>query len=58
MSWRPAAFMNEEDGNDLLEYAFLAGLLSLACFIALIAVGADIRSMFGVLAAEFDKIFS
>ena len=51
-----ATFIYEDHGNDILEYAFLAGLLSLKCFTALSAIGANISGMFNTLIAKFDTI--
>ncbi len=56
MNRRMAAFIKDDDGNDILEYAFLAGLLSLACFAALNAIGVNIKTMFGALSAKFDTV--
>ena len=51
-----ATFIYEDHGNDILEYAFLAGLLSLACFTALSAIGANISGLFNTLIAQFDTL--
>jgi len=56
MDRRITAFINDDNGNDILEYAFLAGLLSLACFAALTAIGVNIKNMFGALSAKFDTV--
>lgn len=40
-------FWNEEDGQDLIEYALLAGALSLFTVAAVNAVGTSLRGAYG-----------
>ena len=37
-------FVHEETGANLIEYVLLAGLLSMACFLALSAIGAKLSA--------------
>ncbi len=39
-------FVKEEDGQDLIEYALLAGLISLVCIIAITATGTSLNTLF------------
>ena len=40
-------FVREEEGQDLIEYALLAGLIALACVVALTATGASLNTLWG-----------
>jgi Flp pilus assembly pilin Flp len=50
------AFIAAEDGADLLEYALLAGLLVMACFIALSSVGSNMTTFLGSVASKVATI--
>jgi Flp pilus assembly pilin Flp len=39
-------FVREEAGQDLIEYALLAGLISLVCVIAITQAGSKVSSLF------------
>ena len=39
-------FVNEEAGQDLIEYALLAGLISLVCVLAIQAAGTKVSKLF------------
>ncbi len=39
-------FVNEEAGQDLIEYALLAGLISLVCILAITATGTSLNTLF------------
>ena len=39
-------FVCEEAGQDLIEYALLAGLISLVCVIAIAAAGTKVSTLF------------
>ena len=41
-----ARFITEEDGQDLVEYAFLVGLIGLVAVIGVTAVGAAVNTYF------------
>jgi Flp pilus assembly pilin Flp len=49
-------FMSDEAGADLIEYALLAGLLSMACFLALSGVGTGLTTFFGSVSAKMAAI--
>ena len=49
-------FFNDETGADLIEYALLAGLISLACAFTLGTVGTSIRDLFGRIVARIDNV--
>ena len=40
-------FVREEAGQDLIEYALLAGLISLVCVLAIQAAGTKVSTLFG-----------
>ena len=44
-------FVREEQGQDLIEYALLAGLISLASVVAITALGTAIQDHFDIGAA-------
>lgn len=39
-------FVNEEAGQDLIEYALLAGLISLVCVLAITNAGKKVSTLF------------
>jgi pilus assembly protein Flp/PilA len=39
-------FVREETGQDLIEYALLAGLISIVCVIAIQAAGTKVSTLF------------
>ena len=39
-------FVNEEAGQDLIEYALLAGLISLVCVVAITNAGTKVSALF------------
>jgi pilus assembly protein Flp/PilA len=39
-------FVNEEAGQDLIEYALLAGLISIVCVLAIAAAGTKVSTLF------------
>ena len=39
-------FVNEEAGQDLIEYALLAGLISLVCVVAITNAGTKVSGLF------------
>ena len=45
-------FVREEQGQDLIEYALLAGLISLASILAITALGTAIQGHFNTAAAS------
>ena len=45
-------FVCEEQGQDLIEYALLAGLISLASVVAITALGTAIQSKFNQVGAS------
>ncbi len=49
-------FIEEEDGADLLEYVLLAGLLAMACFVALSSVGTGMTAFLGSLASKVSTL--
>jgi Flp pilus assembly pilin Flp len=53
---RIATFVRQDDGVDMIEYALLVGLLSLACFMALSGIGRNIGQMFDQLGTSLTKV--
>ena len=45
-------FIHDDQGADLIEYALLAGLISLACVGALTTVGTDLKKLYDSIAAR------
>lgn len=45
-----ARFVREEEGQDLIEYALLAGFISLAALVGIQAVGTALNTGYGNLA--------
>jgi pilus assembly protein Flp/PilA len=45
-------FVCEEQGQDLIEYALLAGLISLACVAGITLVGTNLLAKFNAIAAQ------
>jgi Flp pilus assembly pilin Flp len=39
-------FVCEEEGQDLIEYALLAGLISLVCVVAITSAGTKVKALF------------
>jgi pilus assembly protein Flp/PilA len=39
-------FVREDEGQDLIEYALLAGLISLICVAAITAAGGSVKTIF------------
>lgn len=46
------SYMNREEGQDLIEYALIAGLLALAAVVALGLLGDSLEAMWTNLAGE------
>jgi pilus assembly protein Flp/PilA len=44
-------FVREEQGQDLIEYALLAGLISLVCVLAITGVGTKVKGLFTAVEA-------
>jgi pilus assembly protein Flp/PilA len=49
-------FMHADEGADLIEYALLAGLISLAAVATLTTVGTSITGLFGRIKQKLDTI--
>jgi pilus assembly protein Flp/PilA len=49
-------FINDEGGADLIEYALLAGLISLAAVATLGIVGTSITGLFGKISTKLNGI--
>jgi pilus assembly protein Flp/PilA len=46
----------EEEGQDLVEYAMLLGLIALACVIAVTALGTSISGLFDKITSAVDAM--
>jgi Flp pilus assembly pilin Flp len=44
-------FVREDEGQDLIEYALLAGLISLVCVVAITGAGAKVKALFEAVEA-------
>jgi pilus assembly protein Flp/PilA len=49
------SYTEREEGQDLIEYALIAGLLALAAVAALLALGGSIQAMWEALSAAVDS---
>ena len=49
-------FVSDEVGADLIEYVLLAGLLSMACFVALSAIGTNPNTFLSSVATKIASI--
>ncbi len=49
-------FVRDEQGQDLIEYALLAGFISLVAVAAITAVGTGVNSVYNELNTQVDKI--
>ena len=49
-------FINEDEGQNLVEYALLAGLVALVALVTLGQIGTDVNSVFGKIKAQLDTI--
>jgi pilus assembly protein Flp/PilA len=49
-------FINDDAGADLIEYALLAGLISLACVVTLTSVGTNIGALYTKIASKISGI--
>ena len=49
-------FVRDEQGQDLIEYALLAGFISLVAVAAITAVGTGVNDVYEVLNAQVDAI--
>ncbi len=49
-------FVRDEQGQDLIEYALLAGFISLVAVAAITAVGTGVNSVYTELNSQVDKI--
>lgn len=49
-------FIDDDQGADLIEYALLAGLISLAAVVTLTAVGTSITGLFTKISTKLNTI--
>jgi pilus assembly protein Flp/PilA len=49
-------FIADEDGADLIEYALLLGLLSMACFLAMTSLGTSLNGLFNGVATKLSTL--
>ena len=45
-------WVRQEEGQDLIEYALLAGFISLAAVLAIIAVGTALNTLYGKIESQ------
>jgi pilus assembly protein Flp/PilA len=50
------AFIRNEEGADLIEYALLAGLISLAAVATLSTVGTSVTGLFAKVSTKLDAV--
>jgi pilus assembly protein Flp/PilA len=51
-----ARFVREDQGQDLIEYALLAGFISLVAVTAITNVGSGVNTVYGNIDAQVDAI--
>lgn len=49
-------FIHEDDGQNLVEYALLAGLVALVAIVAVTSVGDEIERVYGALQEKLSAI--
>jgi pilus assembly protein Flp/PilA len=49
-------FVREEQGQDLIEYALLAGFISLVAVVAITAVGTGVNGVYGSIQTKVEAI--
>jgi pilus assembly protein Flp/PilA len=49
-------FVREEAGQDLIEYALLAGFISLVAVVAITNVGTGVNKVYGNIQSQVEKI--
>ena len=49
-------FVREDQGQDLIEYALLAGFISLVAVVAITNVGTGVNAVYGNIDAQVKKI--
>ena len=49
-------FVNDESGQDLIEYALLAGFISLVAVVAITQVGTGVNTVYGNLNTQVGSI--
>jgi pilus assembly protein Flp/PilA len=52
---RMRAFVREDSGQDLLEYALLVALIALVCVGVITSTGSGVQSIFSDISAELAK---
>jgi len=55
---RMRAFLTQEDGQDLIEYALLAALIALAAVVAMQATGTSVNSVFNSISGKLNTSVS
>ena len=50
------SFVRGEEGQDLIEYALLVGLISLVAVVALTATGTSINGLFNAISTELTSL--
>jgi len=53
---RMRALVNDDAGQDLLEYALLVGLIALVAVVAVTATGTNVSNVFNKIAGEIGKL--
>ena len=53
MIQRLVRVLREDGGQDLIEYALLAGLISIACVVAIMAVGDAVKTFYETSTTTF-----
>ncbi len=50
------AWMTEDEGQDLIEYVLIAGLIALVAVVAITAAGTSINAMWNAIAAQLNAV--
>jgi pilus assembly protein Flp/PilA len=53
---RMRAFVNEDSGQDLLEYALLVGLIALVAVLAVTSTGSSVNKIFDTISTSLSNV--
>jgi pilus assembly protein Flp/PilA len=53
---RLRAFLHDDEGQDLLEYALLAGLIAMAAYVAVQSTGTSVTDFYEVIDSTMDGV--
>lgn len=48
--------VREEDGQDLIEYALIAGLIAVVCYVAIQATGTSVSTLWNAISTDVSAV--